>query len=86
MIGKREPVPSGLPRGIDLLNHHELNKGTALTEQERTAFALHGLLPPHVETLEQQTARAYEAFQRKGDDLERHIYLRALQDTNEVVF
>jgi malate dehydrogenase (oxaloacetate-decarboxylating) len=39
-----------------------------------------------VETLELQAARAYEAFQRKNDDLERHIYLRALQDTNEVLF
>jgi malate dehydrogenase (oxaloacetate-decarboxylating) len=47
---------------------------------------LHGLLPPQVETLEQQAVRAYEAYKRKDDDLERHIYLRALQDTNEVLF
>jgi malate dehydrogenase (oxaloacetate-decarboxylating) len=44
------------------------------------------LLPPQIETLEAQVVRAYEAFQRKDDDLERHIYLRALQDTNEVLF
>ena len=47
---------------------------------------MHGLLPPHVESLEEQVVRAYEAYQRKDDDLERHIYLRALQDTNEVLF
>src|SRR6185436_8865323 len=47
---------------------------------------LQGLLPPHVETLGEQSVRAWEAYQRKTDDLERHIYLRALQDTNEVLF
>ena len=46
---------------------------------------MHGLLPPHVETLDEQAVRAYEAYRRKVDDLERHIYLRALQDTNEVL-
>ena len=75
-----------IPRGMDLLNHNELNKGTAFTEEERKQLGLHGLLPPHVETLEEQVVRAYEAYQRKDDDLERHIYLRALQDTNEVLF
>jgi malate dehydrogenase (oxaloacetate-decarboxylating) len=74
------------PRGMDLLNRQGLNKGTAFTEEERSALGLHGLLPPQVETLDQQAVRAYEAYQRKTDDLERHIYLRALQDTNEVLF
>ena len=72
--------------GMDLLERPELNKGTAFTDQERSEFGLHGLLPPHVETLEEQVVRAYEAYQQKDDDLERHIYLRALQDTNEVLF
>ena len=75
-----------LARGMDLLNRQGLNKDTAFTDAERTALGLHGLLPPHVETLEEQSLRAYEAYQRKTDDLERHIYLRALQDTNEVLF
>jgi malate dehydrogenase (oxaloacetate-decarboxylating) len=74
------------PRGMDLLDTPTLNKGTAFTEEERTEFGLQGLLPPHVETLDEQAVRAYEAFQRKDSDLERHIYLRALQDTNEVLF
>ena len=71
---------------MDLLDTPLLNKGTAFTNDERTQFGLHGLLPPHVETLEEQVVRAYEAYTRKDDDLERHIYLRALQDNNEVLF
>lgn len=81
-----ETVPPRIPGGMDLLDTPLLNKGTAFTEEERTLFGLLGLLPPHVETLEEQVVRAYEAYQRKDDDLERHIYLRALQDTNEVIF
>jgi malate dehydrogenase (oxaloacetate-decarboxylating) len=77
---------SGLPRGMDLLNHQLLNKSTAFTEEERSRFGLDGLLPPHIESLEEQVVRAYEAYKRKDDDLERHIYLRALQDNNEVLF
>jgi malate dehydrogenase (oxaloacetate-decarboxylating) len=63
-----------------------LNKGTAFTYEERRILGLDGLLPPVVETIEEQSARAYKAYLRKQDDLERHIYLRQLQDTNEVLF
>lgn len=73
-------------RGSALLNSPTHNKGTAFSEEERERFGLHGLLPPHVETLEAQLIRAYEAYQQKTTDPERHIYLRALQDTNEVLF
>jgi len=79
-------IRSEIPRGMDLLNRQGLSKGTAFTDAERTEFGLHGLLPPQVETLDEQVVRAYEAYQRKNEDLERHIYLRALQDTNEVLF
>lgn len=77
-----------LPRvkGMDLLDTPLLNKGTAFSYEERSRLGLHALLPPQVETLEQQVVRAYEAYERKTDDLERHIYLRALQDNNEVLF
>ena len=81
-----ETIPPRIPRGMDLLDTPLLNKGTAFTEEERAVFGLLGLLPPHVETLQEQVVRAYEAYHRKDDDLERHIYLRALQDTNEVLF
>lgn len=73
-------------RGHALLETPSLNKGTAFTYQERQALGLDGLLPPVVETVEEQSARAYKAYLRKPDDLERHIYLRQLQDTNEVLF
>jgi malate dehydrogenase (oxaloacetate-decarboxylating) len=73
-------------RGMALLNCPALNKGTAFSDEERDRLGLHGLLPPHVETLEEQLVRAYEAYQQKTTDPERHIYLRALQDTNEVLF
>jgi malate dehydrogenase (oxaloacetate-decarboxylating) len=72
--------------GKDLMSDPTLNKGTAFSEEERTEFNLHGLLPPVIETLEQQCVRAYEAYKRKDDHLERHIFLRALQDTNETLF
>src|SRR6201994_308629 len=77
---------SNIPRGMDLLDTPTLNKGTAFTEEERTELGLQGLLPPYIETLDEQVVRAYEAFQLKDSDLERHIYLRALQDANEVLF
>jgi malate dehydrogenase (oxaloacetate-decarboxylating) len=89
MVTPRQIVQSSspdFPRGMDLLNTPPLNKGTAFSEEERKRFGLHGLLPPQVETLDEQVVRAYEAFQKKDNDLERHIYLRALQDTNEVLF
>jgi len=89
MVKKQQITRSALPdvpRGMDLLERPQLNKGTAFTEEERSMFDLHGLLPPQVESLDGQLARAYEAYKRKDDDLERHIYLRALQDTNEVLF
>ncbi len=80
------PGLANISRGVDLLNRQELNKGTAFTEEERSKFGLHGLLPPRVESLAEQVVRAYQAYKRKDDDLERHIYLRALQDTNEILF
>ncbi len=77
--------PVGL-RGMDLLDTPIWNKGTAFDEHERNALALQGLLPPHVESLQEQSIRAYEAYKAKTTDLERHIYLRQLQDTNETLF
>ncbi len=72
--------------GAALLSTPLLNKGTAFTDEERQSLDLLGLLPPRVDDIETQIKRAYEAYQRKTEDLERHIYLRALQDTNEVLF
>jgi malate dehydrogenase (oxaloacetate-decarboxylating) len=72
--------------GIDLLNRPLLNKGTAFTEDERDAFGLHGLLPPHVGTLEQQVERRLRALRACDNALERYAFLRDLQDVNETLF
>ncbi len=85
-IARRNTTRTLHLRGADLLNNPTLNKGTAFTEAERETFGLHGLLPPIVESLDAQCLRAYQAFVLKPNDLERHIYLRQLQDTNEVLF
>jgi len=79
-------MKADVPHGTELLNRPGLNKGTAFTEDERTTLALHGLLPPQVESLDELSRAHLRGVQRKKDDLERHIYLRALQDTNEVLF
>ena len=72
--------------GFDLINFPMLNKGTAFTEEERTDFALHGLLPPHVGNLEDQAARRLKALRDRRTDFGRYAYLRDLQDTNETLF
>ncbi|MEC7696700.1 MAG: NAD-dependent malic enzyme [Planctomycetota bacterium] len=83
--------PSGSPTttsltGTHLIDTPLLNKGTAFSEQERHLLLLEGLLPPHYETLDEQVARCYEAFSGQPTDLEKHVYLRNLQDTNETLF
>ncbi|MDW8089812.1 MAG: NAD-dependent malic enzyme [Meiothermus sp.] len=82
--GKRylEPFVTGsLLLGIPLLN-----KGTAFTHEERRMLGLEGLLPPHVTTLEEQKERNYRRYRLIENDLEKHIFLRNLQDRNEVLF
>ncbi len=73
-------------QGRELLRDSLLNKSTAFSEQEKTLFHLHGLVPQITETLEEQVIRCNDAYSSKTTDLEKHIYLRALQDTNEVLF
>lgn len=70
----------------ELVSHPLLNKDMAFSPSERDEFHLHGLIPFHEGTLEEQRERAYEAFKAKDTDLEKYIYLRALQDSNEVLF
>jgi malate dehydrogenase (oxaloacetate-decarboxylating) len=72
--------------GYELLNDPLLNKGTAFTEAERDAFELHGLLPPHVATLDYQVQRRLDAFRKLGSDMQKYVFLRGLQDTNETLF
>jgi len=72
--------------GYELLNDPLLNKGTAFTEAERDAFELHGLLPPHVATLDYQVKRRLDAFRMLGSDMQKYVFLRGLQDSNETLF
>ncbi|HJP75243.1 MAG TPA: NAD-dependent malic enzyme [Pseudonocardiaceae bacterium] len=73
-------------RGTQLLESPLNNRGTAFTVEQRSELGLTGLLPAVVETLEEQVERAYGAFLAYDKPINRHIYLRQLQDTNEVLF
>jgi malate dehydrogenase (oxaloacetate-decarboxylating) len=72
--------------GQRLLDNPLLNKGSAFSRDERREFDLLGLLPAHSSTVEEQLARTYENYQRKETDLERYVFLTALQDRNETLF
>jgi malate dehydrogenase (oxaloacetate-decarboxylating) len=72
--------------GLDLLNQPLLNKGSAFSEAERDAFQLHGLLPPHVGTLQEQVDRRLKALRAFGSAFQRYAFLRDLQDINETLF
>lgn len=72
--------------GSLLLDNPLLNKGSAFTEEERHALNLHGLLPNQVETIAEQTDRAYSQFSDFKRAILKHIYLRNIQDTNETLF
>jgi malate dehydrogenase (oxaloacetate-decarboxylating) len=72
--------------GYELLNNPVLNKGTAFTDIERDAFDLHGLLPPHVAELDYQVMRRLDAFRGLSRDIQKYVFLRGLQDSNETLF
>jgi len=73
-------------RGAAALFDALTNKGTAFTDDERRQLGLRGLLPTAVKTLEEQAAHCWHEFSTRHDDLDKHIYLRALQDRNETLF
>jgi malate dehydrogenase (oxaloacetate-decarboxylating) len=72
--------------GFDLINSPRLNKGTAFSEDERDVFDLHGLLPPHVGTLDEQLGRRMQALEAQPTPFAKYSFLRDLQDTNETLF
>jgi malate dehydrogenase (oxaloacetate-decarboxylating) len=72
--------------GYDLINSARWNKGTAFTDHERDVFELHGLLPPHVGTLEEQLDRRLQALALQTSSFNKYSFLRDLQDTNETLF
>ena len=72
--------------GPVLLETPLLNKGSAFTVEEKRAFNLEGLLPATIETIEEQAQRAYQQYSQFSNDLDKHIYLRNIQDTNETLY
>ncbi|WP_082661694.1 NAD-dependent malic enzyme [Terracidiphilus gabretensis] len=72
--------------GFNLINSPRLNKGTAFTDHERDIFDLHGLLPPHVGSLDEQIERRMEALRAQPNAFSKYSFLRDLQDTNETLF
>jgi malate dehydrogenase (oxaloacetate-decarboxylating)(NADP+) len=80
------PLPIGFPTGHQLINDPALNKGTAFSAEERIALGLEGLLPPGINSMEQQVQRVMGNYNRKTTDLERYIFLVALQDRNQTLF
>jgi len=73
-------------RGEALLKSPLVNKGTAFSREERDSLGLHGLLPHHVSSMEEQLLRVRDQFDRKESDIQKNIFLNGLQDRNEVLF
>ena len=70
----------------DILNNPFLNKGTAFTVEERKELGLIGLLPPYVQTIEEQAAQTYAQMQTKANDLEKRLFLMEIFNTNRTLF
>jgi malate dehydrogenase (oxaloacetate-decarboxylating)(NADP+) len=73
-------------KGLDLLNDSLLNKGTAFSKEERDKYELHGFLPSVIEGEEEQVTRIKMQLSHTEGDLQKFIYLAALQDTNETLY
>ncbi len=73
-------------RAHDLLNNPFLNKGTAFTMQERQENGLIGLLPPYVQTIEEQAQTTYQQYLKKPNDLEKRLFLMEIFNTNRTLF
>lgn len=70
----------------EILNDPFLNKGTAFTQIEREKFGLVGLLPPHIQTIEEQAEQTYSHYQRKTSNLEKRHFLMEIFNTNRTLF
>ena len=73
-------------KGIEVLNNPFLNKGTAFTKDEREKLGLVGILPSHIQTLEEQAVQAYGQYLSKTSDLEKRIFLMNIFNTNRTLF
>jgi malate dehydrogenase (oxaloacetate-decarboxylating) len=80
------PIVRTARSGFDLLLSPALNKGTAFTEAERDVFSLHGLLPPHIGTLDDQRERRKRSYDGLTTPFAKYAFMRELQDTTETLF
>lgn len=62
------------------------NKGSAFPSIERKEFKLYGLLPPNVQTLEEQVRRAYEQYSSRPNDLAKNTFMTSMKEQNEVLY
>ncbi|OQE45083.1 hypothetical protein PENCOP_c002G02742 [Penicillium coprophilum] len=73
-------------KGTSLLKSSQFNKGSAFPEHERTKFKLHSLLPPNIQTLDEQVQRAYQQYESRADDLAKNTFLASMKAQNEVLY
>ena len=81
-----DTMETKLARGVKILHDPVRNKGTAFTEAEREALGLRGLLPARIHSMAEQEQRVLGNVRGKSTDLERYLFLVALQDRNETLF
>ncbi|KAF3391025.1 NAD-dependent malic enzyme [Talaromyces pinophilus] len=80
-----KPLECGL-EGHALLHDSYFNKGSAFPSQERHDFGLHGLLPPNIQTLDEQVERAYQQYSSQPDDLAKNTFMASMKAQNEVLY
>ena len=73
-------------QGTSLLSSPAFNKGSAFTKEERKEFGLHGLLPPNVQSLEEQVERAYDQYSSRQDALAKNTFMTSMKEQNEVLY
>lgn len=72
--------------GTALLRNPYFNKGSAFTSEERAVFGLHGLLPPNIQTLEEQVSRAYDQYRSRPDNLAKNTFMDSMRVQDEILF
>jgi malate dehydrogenase (oxaloacetate-decarboxylating) len=69
-----------------LLHHSFYNKGSAFPKDERETFRLHGLLPPNIQSLDEQVHRAYQQYSSRPDDLAKNTFMASMKAQNTVLY
>jgi malate dehydrogenase (oxaloacetate-decarboxylating) len=73
-------------QGQTILKDARFNKGSAFTNEERETFNLHGMLPPNIQTLDEQVQRAYEQYSSRSDPLAKNTFMASMKAQNEVLY